>query len=76
VDVIVADGFTGNVALKTMEGAFEKFVFSAVLSAVLDDETRAAGDVLLSTCCRSRRSWTRRTKEEPCWLGVEGDLRD
>src|ERR1019366_5651293 len=46
VDVIVADGFTGNVALKTLEGAL-KFVFSVVLSAVgTNDETRAAGDVL------------------------------
>jgi glycerol-3-phosphate acyltransferase PlsX len=46
VDVIVTDGFTGNVALKTLEGAL-KFVFSTVLSAVgTNDATRAAGDVL------------------------------
>src|SRR6202044_8016 len=46
VDVIVTDGFTGNVALKTLEGAF-KFIFKAVLDVVdTNDETRAAGAVL------------------------------
>ena len=46
VDVVVTDGFTGNVALKTLEGAL-KFIFATVLAAVgTNDETRAAGDVL------------------------------
>ncbi|MDH2903575.1 MAG: phosphate acyltransferase PlsX [Actinomycetota bacterium] len=46
VDVIVTDGFTGNVALKTLEGAL-KFVFATVLAAIdTNDETRAAGRVL------------------------------
>jgi glycerol-3-phosphate acyltransferase PlsX len=46
VDVIVTDGFTGNVALKTLEGAL-KFVFDTVLRAIdTDDETRAAGRAL------------------------------
>lgn len=46
VDVIVTDGFTGNVALKTLEGAF-KFVFQTVLSVIdTNDETRAAGRAL------------------------------
>jgi len=46
VDVIVTDGFTGNVALKTLEGAL-KFVFDTVLSAVdATEETRAAGHAL------------------------------
>ncbi len=47
VDVIVTDGFTGNVALKTMEGAL-KFVMG-VLGDVIgtDDETKAAGMTLL-----------------------------
>ena len=47
VDVIVTDGFTGNVALKTLEGAF-KFLFSTILSALdTDDESRAAGKALM-----------------------------
>jgi phosphate acyltransferase len=47
VDVVVTDGFTGNVALKTLEGAL-KFVFSSVLSAIdTNEESRAAGQVLM-----------------------------
>jgi glycerol-3-phosphate acyltransferase PlsX len=46
VDVIVTDGFTGNVALKTLEGSM-KFLFNQVLSVIgTNEETRAAGDVL------------------------------
>jgi glycerol-3-phosphate acyltransferase PlsX len=46
VDVIVTDGFTGNVALKTLEGALQ-FVFATVLHAIdTNDETRAAGRTL------------------------------
>jgi glycerol-3-phosphate acyltransferase PlsX len=45
-DVVVTDGFTGNVALKTLEGAL-KFIFSTVLGVIgTNEETRAAGDVL------------------------------
>jgi glycerol-3-phosphate acyltransferase PlsX len=46
VDVVVADGFTGNVALKTLEGAL-KFIFSTMLGVIAtNDATKAAGDVL------------------------------
>ena len=46
VDVIVTDGFTGNVALKTLEGSM-RFLFNQVLSVIgTNEETRAAGDVL------------------------------
>ena len=46
VDVVVTDGFTGNVALKTLEGAL-KFTFATVLDAIdTDDESRRAGAVL------------------------------
>ena len=46
VDVIVTDGFTGNVALKSLEGALRALfgVLGRVISA--SDETRAAGQVL------------------------------
>ena len=48
VDVIVTDGFTGNVALKTLEGAL-RFMFDAIGAVIATDEsTRAAGDVLLA----------------------------
>jgi glycerol-3-phosphate acyltransferase PlsX len=43
----VCDGFTGNVALKTLEGAMKTLV-SAVFGVFgVDDETKAAADVLL-----------------------------
>jgi glycerol-3-phosphate acyltransferase PlsX len=47
VDVIVTDGFTGNVLLKTAEGTL-RFAMKAVLGAFdADDDTRAASEVLL-----------------------------
>ena len=47
VDVVVTDGFTGNVVLKTLEGAM-RFAFNAVLAAVnSSDETKAASEVLM-----------------------------
>jgi phosphate acyltransferase len=47
VDVVVADGFTGNVALKTLEGGV-RFVSTKVLEAlVATDEAREAAKVLL-----------------------------
>jgi glycerol-3-phosphate acyltransferase PlsX len=47
VDVVVTDGFTGNVALKTMEGSLR--VFMDLLGQVFraTPETKAASDVLL-----------------------------
>jgi glycerol-3-phosphate acyltransferase PlsX len=46
-DVVVTDGFTGNVALKTLEGALRFFM--QALAGILghDDTTRAAADALL-----------------------------
>jgi glycerol-3-phosphate acyltransferase PlsX len=46
-DVIVTDGFTGNVALKALEGTL-RFIFDVVTGVfALDDETAAAAEVLL-----------------------------
>jgi glycerol-3-phosphate acyltransferase PlsX len=46
-DVIVTDGFTGNVALKALEGTL-RFIFDVVTGVfLLDEETKAAADVLL-----------------------------
>jgi glycerol-3-phosphate acyltransferase PlsX len=46
-DIVVTDGFTGNVALKALEGALGAFM--GILGSVIAStpETRAAGDVLL-----------------------------
>jgi phosphate acyltransferase len=47
VDVVVTDGFTGNVALKSLEGAL-KFLVGAVIAAIgTSPETQQAGEVLL-----------------------------
>ena len=46
VDVVVTDGFTGNVTLKALEGAM-RALMGRLLSAIdTDDSTRAAGDML------------------------------
>jgi phosphate acyltransferase len=46
-DVVVCDGFTGNVALKTLEGSL-KFLMDAVVGVIgTDDATKRAGDVLV-----------------------------
>jgi glycerol-3-phosphate acyltransferase PlsX len=46
-DVVVTDGFTGNVALKALEGSL-RFLFDAMLGVFgTNDETKAAADVLL-----------------------------
>jgi glycerol-3-phosphate acyltransferase PlsX len=46
-DIVVCDGFTGNVALKALEGALHAFM--GILSTVIgsSEETKAAGDVLI-----------------------------
>ena len=45
-DIVVTDGFTGNVALKSLEGALSAFM--GILGAAIGSspETRAAGEVL------------------------------
>ena len=46
-DVVVCDGFTGNVALKTLEGAMKQLV-SAIFGVFgATEETQAASDVLV-----------------------------
>ena len=47
IDVAVTDGFTGNVALKTLEGAMRSLVGAVLAAFDTDDATRAAADTLL-----------------------------
>ena len=46
-DIVVTDGFTGNVALKALEGALRTFM--GILGTAINStpETKAAGDVLI-----------------------------
>ena len=46
-DVIVTDGFTGNVALKSLEGALSVFMDILFKVIATNDETKAAGNVLI-----------------------------
>ncbi len=72
VDVVVTDGFTGNVALKTLEGAL-RFLFDLVLAAIAtNDETRAAGDVLLAELLPVAVELHPDTHGGAMLLGVEG----
>ena len=47
VDVIVTDGFTGNVALKTLEGGMRALVNALFGVFASSDEAKAAADVLM-----------------------------
>jgi glycerol-3-phosphate acyltransferase PlsX len=47
VDVIVTDGFTGNVALKTLEGGLRAIVAALFEVFGSSDETKAAAEVLM-----------------------------
>ena len=46
-DVIVTDGFTGNVALKALEGSLSFFMGTLLEIFGRDEETRKAADVLI-----------------------------
>lgn len=46
VDVVVTDGFTGNVVLKTLEGGMKALVNAILATFATSEETQAAGEVL------------------------------
>lgn len=46
-DVIVTDGFTGNVALKTLEGSLKFFMGALMVVFGADEETKRASEVLM-----------------------------
>ena len=72
VDVVVTDGFTGNVALKTLEGAL-KFIFATVLGVIgTNDETRAAGQVLFEYLAPAVAALTPENQGGAMLLGVDG----
>ncbi len=76
VDVVVTDGFTGNVALKTLEGALQ-FIFSTVLSVIgTNNETKAAGDVLFEYLLPLAAEMTPENQGGALLPGRRRDLRD
>ena len=46
VDVVVTDGFTGNVTLKALEGSLRALIDRLLVAIDTDDTTRAAGEML------------------------------
>jgi glycerol-3-phosphate acyltransferase PlsX len=61
VDVVVTDGFTGNVALKTLEGAIDT-----------NDQTKAAGDVLFEYLLPLAAELTPENQGGAMLLGLDG----
>jgi len=69
VDVVVTDGFTGNVALKTLEGGV-RFVTNAVLAAMADNPD--AGRALMPALAPLATELDPDTQGGAVLLGVEG----
>jgi phosphate acyltransferase len=72
VDVVVTDGFTGNVALKAMEGALTAFV--GILGQVFAEspENKAASDVLMPALLKYARYVDPEETGGALLLGVKG----
>ena len=72
VDVVVTDGFTGNVALKTMEGTL-RFLMGTLFEAFgTNDETRAATEVLMPYLAPIAESLDPEAAGGAMLLGLEG----
>jgi glycerol-3-phosphate acyltransferase PlsX len=71
-DVVVTDGFTGNVALKALEGALK--VFMEVLGGVMgaSEETKAASEVLLPGLLEAAAPLDPEATGGAMLLGVDG----
>ncbi len=73
-DVVVTDGFTGNVALKTLEGSL-KFFMGALFSVFsMDEETKRASEVHRSASRPARRGPRPRRDRRSRPLGCDGCL--
>jgi glycerol-3-phosphate acyltransferase PlsX len=71
VDVVVTDGFTGNVVLKTLEGSM-KFAFNAVLGALPDGGRDPAAAALLDSLMPLATELDPETYGGAILLGVDG----
>lgn len=72
VDVVVTDGFTGNVALKALEGGL-KLVIGHILELIMStEETRAASQVLLPALAPLADQFDADTYGGAMLLGVDG----
>jgi phosphate acyltransferase len=71
-DVVVTDGFTGNVTLKTLEGSL-KFLINTILEVFAEDEaTKEAGEVLLPHLAPVAQTFDPDNTGGAMLLGVDG----
>jgi phosphate acyltransferase len=71
-EVVVTDGFTGNVTLKTLEGSL-RFLINTVLEVIGTDEaTKEAGDVLLPYLAPVAEAFDPDNTGGAMLLGVDG----
>jgi glycerol-3-phosphate acyltransferase PlsX len=71
VDVVVTDGFTGNVALKSLEGALKAMV-NLVLGVLVADEHKAAGETILPALLEAASPLQPDNTGGAVLLGVDG----
>ena len=72
VDVVVTDGFTGNVVLKTLEGGMRAVVGALVDAFGADEATRAAAEVLMPRLLPLYETLDPDTYGGAMLLGVDG----
>lgn len=72
VDVVVTDGFTGNVVLKTLEGGMRAVVGALVDAFGADDAARAAAEVLMPRLLPLYETLDPDTYGGAMLLGVDG----
>ena len=72
IDVVVTDGFTGNVVLKTLEGALRSLVDALFAAFAENDETKQAADVLLPALTPLYQSLDPDNHGGALLLGVDG----
>jgi len=71
-DVVVTDGFTGNVVLKTLEGSVRVVVDALLVAMTSTEETRAAAKVLLPALMPLQAELDPDTYGGAALLGVDG----
>ena len=72
VDVVVTDGFTGNVVLKTLEGGLRMFVDAMLKAMTSTEEAREATKVLLPALLPLQAELDPDTYGGAALLGVDG----
>jgi phosphate acyltransferase len=72
VDVVVTDGFTGNVALKTLEGGMRALIDAVLAAFGSSDDAKRAADVLLPALLPLYDTMDPDSTGGAMLLGVEG----